>query len=146
MSQFKFRPISGSTFVVQNIIAMNVIFFIAKYLAEWRGIRLMDILGLHQPMSPLFKWHQFLTHMFMHYDLMHIVFNMFGVYFFGRMLENVWGSKRFLLYYLVCGLGGGIVHISWEIFRVASLAGDFTQGWEILKGLAVDPSVIPMNT
>ncbi|MCB9448804.1 MAG: rhomboid family intramembrane serine protease [Flavobacteriales bacterium] len=69
------------------------------------GIDLDDILGLHNWRSEKFMPHQFITHIFMHANIMHIFFNMFMLWMFGRMLESVWGSKRFLIYYMLCGLG-----------------------------------------
>ncbi len=91
--------------VVKNLILINILFFIATWIAEGMGIDLVAILGMHYPGSDKFMPHQIFTHMFMHGGLTHIFFNMFALYMFGRVLESVWGSKRFLVYYLVTGLG-----------------------------------------
>ncbi len=125
MSQFKFRPVGGGGFsaktVVMNLIIINVIFFIAKFLAmRSQRLDLDELLGLYHPLSPNFHWWQIITHMFMHGSLMHLLFNMLGLFFFGRMLENVWGPKRFLIYYLVCGLGASAIYIGWETWSAVS--------------------------
>ncbi len=91
--------------VVKNLILINILFFIATWIANGMGIDLVAILGMHYPGSDKFMPHQIFTHMFMHGGLTHIFFNMFALYMFGRVLESVWGSKRFLVYYLVTGLG-----------------------------------------
>ncbi|MBN2863542.1 MAG: rhomboid family intramembrane serine protease, partial [Bacteroidales bacterium] len=62
------------------------------------------------PKSDSFKPLQILTHMFMHANFWHLFFNMYALFIFGQVLENVWGPKRFLIYYLVCGLGAALVH------------------------------------
>ena len=96
--------------VVKNLIIINVLFYIATYILELKGIRLSSYLGLFFPLSENFRLHQIFTHMFMHGSLQHIFFNMFALYMFGRVLESVWGSKRFLIYYLVTGIGAAILH------------------------------------
>lgn len=96
--------------VVKNLILANVVFLIATFVLEQMNIDLYTILGLHFPLSEKFRLHQIFTHMFMHGGLTHIFFNMFALYMFGRVLENVWGPKRFLIYYLVTGLGAAALH------------------------------------
>ncbi len=96
--------------VVKNLIIINVLFFVATYILELKGIRLSSYLGLYFPASGNFRLHQIFTHMFMHGSLTHIFFNMFALYMFGRVLESVWGPKRFLLYYLITGIGAAILH------------------------------------
>ena len=93
--------------VTKNIIIINVILFIFKWLLEKRGVNLDDYLGLHHHLAHDFKPHQFITYIFMHStdSIYHILFNMFGVYIFGQALEQVWGPKRYLIFYLLTGLG-----------------------------------------
>jgi membrane associated rhomboid family serine protease len=74
------------------------------------GFDLTQYFALHNVQSPYFKPYQFVTHMFMHGGLTHIFFNMFALVMFGRMLEMVWGPKRFLIYYFVTGLGAAALH------------------------------------
>jgi membrane associated rhomboid family serine protease len=67
--------------------------------------------ALHYWKSPEFKPHQIITHMFLHGNFTHILFNMIALFFFGSMLENYWGAKRFLNFYLICGIGAAIVQM-----------------------------------
>jgi membrane associated rhomboid family serine protease len=71
-------------------------------------IDLYDYLGLHYYLAPAFKPHQFITYIFMHGSLMHIFFNMFGLYMFGQVLEEVWGPKKYLIFFIVTGLGAAL--------------------------------------
>lgn len=97
--------------VVKNLLIINGIFFLGTYVVTERlGIDVFHLLGLHYWTSEGFRPHQIITHMFMHGDLMHIFSNMFALWMFGSVLENVWGGKRFLIYYLVTGLGAAIIH------------------------------------
>lgn len=105
-----YRPAFNMPPVVKNLILANVVFLIATFVLEQMNIDLYTILGLHFPLSEKFRLHQIFTHMFMHGGLTHIFFNMFALYMFGRVLENVWGPKRFLIYYLVTGLGAAALH------------------------------------
>jgi membrane associated rhomboid family serine protease len=92
---------------------INVLMLLAYYAVKsvW-GIDLNGILGLYFPKSESFKPVQILTHMFMHGGIWHLFFNMYALYIFGQVLEQVWGPKRFLIYYMVCGLGAALVHES----------------------------------
>lgn len=99
------------TDTVKHLIIINGIFFIAaNFLFPW----MYDSFALYSFGNPNFHEYQFATHMFMHAkfedSLMHIVFNMFALYSFGSNLEHFWGSKRFLFFYLVCGLGAGLIN------------------------------------
>jgi membrane associated rhomboid family serine protease len=96
--------------VVKNLIIINVLLLLATYVLKNMDIRLEDYLGLHYPSSEKFRLHQVFTHMFMHGGLTHLFFNMFALWMFGRVLESVWGPKRFLFYYLVTGLGAAALH------------------------------------
>lgn len=98
--------------VVKNLLIINGLFFLATSTFESAfGIDLTDILGLHYFQSDLFRPHQLVTYMFLHANFQHILFNMFALWMFGYLLENVWGSKRFLVYYLITGIGAGLVQI-----------------------------------
>lgn len=101
--------------VVKNLIAINLILWLATVVTPtiFRNmgldINLTDILGMHYWGSEKFNPAQMMTYMFMHGGLGHIFFNMFALYMFGGVLENYWGPKRFLTYYLITGVGAGIV-------------------------------------
>jgi membrane associated rhomboid family serine protease len=107
------RGILGLPPVVKNIIMINVLMILAYYAANSVfGIDLNGLLGLYFPKSEQFKPLQIVTHMFMHGGFMHIFFNMYALFIFGPILENVWGPKRFLIFYMVCGLGAAFTHES----------------------------------
>ncbi|MDZ7847274.1 MAG: rhomboid family intramembrane serine protease [Owenweeksia sp.] len=92
--------------VIKNLLIINGLFFLATIaLSNVAGLDLNSILGLYLPTSEEFEPYQLITHMFMHGGFAHILFNMFALWMFGYTLENVWGSKRFLIYYLITGLG-----------------------------------------
>jgi membrane associated rhomboid family serine protease len=96
--------------VVKNLIIVNVLMLLATFVLERVGIDLYKHLGLYFPLSENFRLHQIFTHMFMHGGLTHLFFNMFALYMFGRVLESVWGPKRFLTFYLVTGIGAAVLH------------------------------------
>lgn len=107
--------------VVKNLLIINALFYVASIaLKAGLNIEIMDYLGLHLPMAEKFGAHQLITYMFLHAypDPSHIFFNMFALFMFGRMLETVWGPKRFLLYYMVTGVGAGIIHLIVQYFEV----------------------------
>lgn len=101
---------------------INAIMLLAYYvISSALGYDLNGILGLYFPKSESFKPLQILTHMFMHAGFWHLFFNMYALFIFGQVLENVWGPKRFLIYYLVCGLGAAFVHESVIAFEYNNL-------------------------
>lgn len=95
--------------VTKNLIIINIIFFIGGIVASKYGIDLDQYLGLHFFLAGDFNLAQLFTYMFMHANFTHIFFNMFALFMFGRLLEQVWGPKRFLFYYIVCGIGAGVI-------------------------------------
>lgn len=99
------RIFAGMPPVVKNLIIINVVMLILTELLKISGVNLNGILGLYFPKSEFFRSWQVVTHMFMHGGFIHLLFNMFALWMFGRVLEQVWGPKRFLMYYLVTGLG-----------------------------------------
>lgn len=94
--------------VTKNILIINVLVFFGSIVAKGYGINLTSILGLHFFLASDFKLYQLFTYMFMHGNFQHIFFNMFAVFMFGRILEQVWGPRRFLFFYIVCGIGAGL--------------------------------------
>lgn len=95
--------------VTKNLLIINVLMYLATVVAEQRGVNLSAYLGLHLVTSENFNLAQLVTYMFMHAGFSHLFFNMFAVWMFGRILEQVWGPKKFLVYYLVCGVGAGVI-------------------------------------
>jgi len=112
--------------VVKNLIIVNVLLLVATFILERAGVSLYTYLGLFFPASENFRLHQIFTHMFMHGGLTHIFFNMFALYMFGRVLESVWGPKRFLLYYLVTGIGAAVLHTLVNYFEFRSVISDLS--------------------
>jgi membrane associated rhomboid family serine protease len=111
--------------VVKNLIIINVIMLLATWiLGNSFGIELTQILGLHYFKSELFQPYQFVTHMFMHGGLWHLFFNMFALWMFGRVLESVWGSKRFFIYFIVTGLGAAALHTFVIHLQMISILND----------------------
>ena len=113
------RGILGLPPVVKNIIMINVLMILAYYAANSVfGIDLNSLLGLYFPKSEQFKPLQIVTHMFMHGNFFpHLFFNMYALFIFGPILENVWGPKRFFIFYMVCGLGAAFTHESVIFFQ-----------------------------
>ncbi len=97
--------------VTKNLIIINVLFYLGTIVAQSYGIDLANYLGLHFFMAEDFNPAQLITYMFMHGGFTHLFFNMFAVWMFGRILEQVWGPKRFLFYYILCGIGAGIIQV-----------------------------------
>lgn len=109
--------------VVKNIILINVLMLLVDYAAKSAfGMDLTMVLGLYFPKSEQFMPLQIVTHMFMHGGFWHIFFNMYALYIFGQALENVWGPKRFFIYYIICGLGAALTHETVIAFQYAHLA------------------------
>lgn len=105
------RIMSDTPPVVKNLIIINVaLFLITMVSRRIFGFPLSGVLGLFYFQSPYFGPWQIVTHMFMHGGGFHILFNMWALWMFGKTLESVWGSQRFLIYYLVTGLGAAVIH------------------------------------
>ena len=104
---------------VRTLLLINIALFVFTILVRRLGLDLNDWLGLHLVGSSKWMPWQYVTSMFMHGGLSHIFFNMFALYMFGRVLEQVWGSKRFIIYYMICGIGAGLFHnlVSWFEFN-----------------------------
>ncbi len=95
--------------VTKNLIIINILLFFGGIVASKYGINLDQYLGLHFFLADDFNLAQLFTYMFMHGGFTHIFFNMFALFMFGRILEQVWGPRRFLFYYIVCGVGAGLI-------------------------------------
>ena len=122
--------------VTKNLLIINLIAFIATFVFQLRGIDLADIGGLHFFMASNFHLYQLVTYLFLHASFMHILSNMFGLWMFGCVIENVWGPKKFLFYYIdvLFGLYCGI-WIWLNLLHICSNAGKLRQSCFLLKGL-----------
>jgi membrane associated rhomboid family serine protease len=119
MSQYNFyQPFSG---IIKHLIIINALMFFGTNLLlgeESNGYLGRLVLAAFMPGSEHFQPHQILTHMFMHGNLMHLLFNMMTLFFFGPMIEMIWGARKFLIYYLSCGLGSYFIYMgvqAWEL-------------------------------
>lgn len=124
--------------VTKNLLIINVLCFLGCLAAERNGVDLNDLLGLHFFLASDFKLYQLISYMFMHANFQHLFFNMFAVWMFGRTLEQVLGSKRFLTYYMVCGIGAGLVQ---ELVQYVVYATQLSHYDSVSTGL----SIIPMR-
>lgn len=112
--------------VVKNLLIINVIMFLLMYtgMGNFMGQPMTKLLGLHYFASPLFQPWQLVTHMFMHGGLGHLALNMLGLFMLGPPLEYRWGSQRFLTFYMVTGIGAGLLYSgahAFEYFRLVEL-------------------------
>ena len=94
--------------VTKNLLIINVLCWMGTLAMAKYGIDLQKLFGLHFFMAPGFRIWQLVTYQFLHEGFQHIFFNMFAVWMFGRIMEVQWGSKRFLIFYLLCGIGAGL--------------------------------------
>lgn len=115
--------------VIKNLIILNVLVFFAQITFENSpSFSISNFFALHDVRSEYFKPHQLITHIFMHGGWTHLFFNMFALWMFGSILENLWGSKRFLTFYILCGLGAALLHL-------ATLYVEMMPEWENFKTL-----------
>ena len=122
--------------ITKNLLIINVLCYFGIIVARRYGLDLDSVLGLHFFLASDFKLYQLFTYMFMHANLEHIFFNMFAVWMFGRTLEMVFGSKRFLTYYLVCGIGAGIVQ---EVIQYVFYATELVRYDSVNIGVEIVP-------
>ena len=124
--------------VTKNLIIINVLLFLAQFVAQSYGINLSDYLGLHFFLADNFNPAQLFTYMFMHGGFTHIFFNMFAVWMFGRILEQVWGPKRFLFYYILCGVGAGLLQEGVQYIQYVTELSQYTS-------VNIGTGIIPMS-
>jgi len=117
--------------VIKNLLIVNVLVFFAQKIFENNAsFNIEHLFALHDVRSVYFKPHQLITHLFMHGGIDHIFFNMFALWMFGSILENLWGPKRFLIFYMACGLGAAVLHI-------ATLYVELTPIYDAFKSLPI---------
>jgi membrane associated rhomboid family serine protease len=124
-----YRPSSFSQLpeIVKNLLIINGLFFLATISLESYGIDFTKWFALHQFQSQEFMPHQLITHLFMHGNFTHLLFNMFALWMFGKILENLWGGKRFLTYYMITGIGAAFVHLGVSQYEILSLQSQISQ-------------------
>ena len=129
-NQFRPQGFSILPLVVKNLLIINGIFFLATIAMDmvWH-VDLAQYLGLHYIGASNFQPYQFVTYMFMHGSFGHLFFNMFALWMFGNAIENAWGPKRFLFFYMVCGIGAGLTQ---ELVQYIQL-DDIVQNYEYVR-------------
>lgn len=143
MQQYRPQGFTMLPPVVKNLLIINALFFVAMIVLDSSfNYDLGPLFALHYPGSHDFGVWQFVTYMFMHGGFYHILLNMFALWMFGNTLENVWGGKRFLNYYLITGIGAGLVQVLVAYIRIAALQTGlspeeiqmiYTEGYDILQ-------------
>lgn len=125
----EFRPGSFQILptVIKNLIIINVLVFLTQQtFQQTQGTSVIEnLFALHTWQSPLFKPWQFVTYLFLHGDFGHILGNMFVLWMFGSILENLWGPKRFLIFYIICGMGGALAHMITLYFENQEIIDSF---------------------
>lgn len=112
MTEFRPGRFQILPLVIKNLIIINVLVFLAQQAFQDNpNFSIEDTFALHTWQSPLFKPWQLVTHLFLHGSWDHILLNMFALWMFGSVLENLWGPKRFLIFYIVSGMGAALCHM-----------------------------------
>ncbi|MDO4949449.1 MAG: rhomboid family intramembrane serine protease [Bacteroidales bacterium] len=124
--------------ITKNLLIINVLCFLANIVCQRYDIDLNNVFGLHFFIAENFQFWQLFTYMFMHANWEHIFFNMFAVWMFGRTLEYVWGSRRFLSYYLICGVGAGLTQEGVQYIEYATQLASYS-------GVDFGSGTIPMD-
>lgn len=124
--------------VVKNLLIINGLLFLAKETMIYYGFDLEDILGLHYFKADKFEPYQLVTYMFMHGNFSHLFFNMFAIWMFGSTLENYWGPKKFLTYYLITGFGAALIHYTIVDFEINKTLG-------VLEAYLQNPGLEQLN-
>jgi membrane associated rhomboid family serine protease len=131
--------------ITKNLLIINVLFFLAKFILESQGIPLGRMLGLYYPSSQYFEPYQLATHFFMHSDFRHILFNMLGLVFLGSNLERFWGPKKFLIFYIVTALGAAVLHMFVQGVEIYNATGFWFPALNIDLVAGIAQSAIPMD-
>ncbi len=126
MTEFRPTRFEILPLVIKNLLIINVLFFLAQQAIGQTGTFSMeDMLALHHVRSPLFEPWQLVSHMFLHASWSHLFFNMLALWMFGSILENLWGPKRFLTFYFLCGIGAALLHLAFLWYDFHGLVNDF---------------------
>ena len=132
-------PIVTKSLLIINVVAFLISMF-SGHVALLGGRDMNDIFGLHFFLAPDFQIYQLITYMFMHGGWAHLFFNMFALWMFGCVVENVWGPKKFLFYYIFCGIGAGLCQ---EIAQYVQYAYEHLDSYEYVRTAV---GSIPMST
>ena len=112
-----------TTPVVLNLIIINALVYLVQMLFDGPEEKISRLIALFPYNTTFFKPYQLVTHMFAHGGFFHLFFNMFVLWMFGTLLERAWGSKKFLIFYLACGLAAGVTHLVLENVPAVGASG-----------------------
>ena len=130
--------------ITKNLLIINVLMFLALIVFERMGVNLNYTLGLHFFLAPDFHLYQLFTYMFMHGGFTHILFNMFTLWMFGGVVEQVWGPKKFLFYYMACGVGAGVIQMAAQFGEFYMLASGQIPGFNLGMAMEVAQANAPL--
>jgi membrane associated rhomboid family serine protease len=126
MTEFRPGRFEILPLIIKNLLIINVLVFIAQQtFGSGRIFSMEDLFALHHVKSPLFQPWQLITHLFLHGSFTHLLFNMFSLWMFGSVLESLWGPKRYLTFYFICGLGAAILQLAFLWYESRGLLSDF---------------------
>lgn len=126
--------------ITKNLLIINLLFFVASWVLEARGVYLSSIGGLHFFLAPDFALYQFVTYQFLHSGFTHLFFNMFALWMFGGVIESVWGARRFLFYYLVCGIFAGLMQEGAQLLHFMLVLQDVDPTVGLVRALELAPT------
>ena len=130
--------------VTRNLLIVNVVVFIATTLLTYVGLDLNRLLGLHFILASNFHVYQLLTYMFAHGGLSHIFFNMFALWMFGGIVERTWGPRKYLFYYIVCGIGAGLFQELAQIGEFYYIASNNIANFNLSQTMLVAEANAPL--
>jgi membrane associated rhomboid family serine protease len=138
MTQFRPTRFEVLPTIIKNLLIINGLVFLAQntFAGPTSAFSFEDYFALHAWQSSLYKPWQMITHMFLHGDFGHILGNMFALWMFGSILENVWGPKRFLLFYFLCGVGAAVIHLLILSYQLIPLTNEYEQLLRLSKSNA----------
>jgi len=124
MTEFRPGRFEILPLIIKNLLIINGLVFLAQITLSDK-VPIDNLFALHTWQSSYFKPWQFVTHLFMHGDFGHLFSNMFALWMFGSILENLWGPKRFLTFYLICGLGAALCHMGVLYYEAEQLISEY---------------------
>ena len=132
--------------VTKNLLIINVLAYLVGMLFGNMAGGLNDLFGLHFFLAPDFGVYQLVTYMFMHASLSHLFFNMFALWMFGCIVERTWGARKFLFYYMACGIGAGLLQEMAQFVQFYMLAAENIHGFSVSQIMTVaNASAVGIN-
>ena len=123
--------------VTKNLLIINVLAYLVGMVFGIHSGGFNDLFGLHFFLAPDFGVYQLVTYMFMHASLSHLFFNMFALWMFGCIVERTWGARKFLFYYMACGIGAGLLQEMAQFVQFYMLAAENIHGFSVSQIMTV---------